>query len=290
MAQHPGLAGEVPDDVLGQFLRDAFLQGRLPGDQGSNLQFVLSMLSPGAVQGRRELLSPAVEAANRIPPEDIQQAIESSLGLRTSPVEQFNTAQNLFSQFDISPAQAQEITASLAPQGPRQTARELTGATPPRQVPTERLESREQQALGVKTQRDFNSQRRQILLDIMTQARVNDDARQLLILARQDSETANLLNVLAGLEVLRGDDDTLKGVPKALADSVVERIAGKLGFTTEKVGRIFKKLVFVDKGAEAEAEAETDPGPPAPTALENLSPEEIDALSDEELLEAVREK
>lgn len=79
------LGGGQPDPTS-QFIAQAFLEGRTPGDQGAAMQNVLTNLSPNVIAERRRL-GPQPGEGLGLPQEDTEQALQQILGLRMSPVE-----------------------------------------------------------------------------------------------------------------------------------------------------------------------------------------------------------
>jgi hypothetical protein len=79
-------------DPFGQFLTQAYLAGAVPGSQTSSFNTVLDLLSPGAIQGRREAGTPDVRAqfenmfgGTQLLPEETQQMQAQTAGLQLSP-------------------------------------------------------------------------------------------------------------------------------------------------------------------------------------------------------------
>jgi len=97
MAQPKKQKVQLPEttglDPFGEFLTQAFLQGAVPGSQTSAFNTVLDLISPGALQERREATEiPAPQRFQELfglSPEETDQLVRQQVGLQISPTEQF---------------------------------------------------------------------------------------------------------------------------------------------------------------------------------------------------------
>jgi len=97
MAQPKKQTVQLPEttglDPFGEFLTQAYLQGAVPGSQISAFNTVLDLISPGALQERREMGEvPAPQRFQELfglSPEESDRLIRAQVGLELSPTEQF---------------------------------------------------------------------------------------------------------------------------------------------------------------------------------------------------------
>lgn len=79
-------------DPLGQFIAQAFMEGRIPGSQTSAYNTVLDLLSPGAVAGRAEAGVPDITeqfasmfGGMALHPQEVEQMLRQQAGVQLTP-------------------------------------------------------------------------------------------------------------------------------------------------------------------------------------------------------------